>query len=799
MDYLFDRRIFLSALVLLAVVSLSACDFGDRKQAYFDKGVSLFEAGDDARARIELKNVLQIDEKYAPGWYWLGRVEEREGDFRRAFADYNRAVELDPAFVPARVRRGHIFVLANDIDAARTDAEAAVKLLPSDPDALMLQAAVLIRSDDAAGAEEIARKVLELQPGNAGASAMLGAMMFERGDKTAAIELLQKGVEANPDVSALQLLLGGYYDQTGNVEGAIELLTGLVAANPDNNGFRSRLAIYLVQQGRSDEAEKVLRDALNAAPSDLDRQKALIELIVKNRGVDAANAELVELRKANPDNLSLHFLQAGLARASKQADAAEAAYREIIVASGGQGPDAIKARNALAAMLAEEREEEAGQLIEEVLAESPAEPDALQLRAALAVRRGDHDQAIGDLRTVLREYPDRVAAQRMIGQAHAAKGESALAQDAFEKAIAMAPTKPLAYLQLAELRVRNGDNEGALLTLETLLEKVPDNEAAQQAIAKIQFSSRDWNALGDTAERIRKTRPAHPLGYYLNGLVLQRQGDQEGAVADFEKALEISPKAVEPMIALARSQLALGKADEAAASARKVLDDNPNNVVALNLLADVYAVSGETGKARAAYEEAIRFHPKSPRAYGRLAQMEEAQGNAEVAAAVLERGAAATNRNAALVFQTAVVLERSGDFTAAIAKYEEVLKQYPNADVVANNLAVLLATRTDGQPDLDRALELAQRFADSDVPEYLDTIGWVRYLRGEYQAALPLLERAVAEKASRGELQYHLGMTYLKLGDETNARSHLTIAAESENFTDQAAARAALDALGGEG
>jgi cytochrome c-type biogenesis protein CcmH/NrfG len=109
------------------------------------------------------------------------------------------------------------------------------------------------------------------------------------------------------------------------------------------------------------------------------------------------------------------------------------------------------------------------------------------VRAALALRQGEPERAIADLRTVLRDFPDRIAPQRMLGQAHAAKGEAALAEDAFERAIRMDPTDSLAYLQLAELRVRNGDNEGALVVLENLLARVPENEAAQQAIARIQF------------------------------------------------------------------------------------------------------------------------------------------------------------------------------------------------------------------------------------------------------------------------------------------------------------------------
>ncbi|MCP5084116.1 MAG: tetratricopeptide repeat protein [Alphaproteobacteria bacterium] len=794
----FNRRFLLYMLIILVAALFAACgNYEARKTAYFEKATRLFAAGDDDRARLELKNVLQIDDRFAPGWYWLGRVEEREGNIRKAFANFNRAVELDQGFVPARVHRGQIYVLSNDLNLAAGDADAALKLAPADPDALMLRAAVRKRNDDMTGAEEDARMALAAQPGHAAASAMIASLLYEQGDKAGALAALEQGISANPDMRALKLVLGRYQHEAGNIEGAIEVLSALVAENPDSNTYRNRLATYLVQQGRAPQAEQVLRDALAKAPDDFKRQKALIELIGKTRGAEAGLAELVVQRQMHPNNMPLRFAQAGLLLKVGKAEDAEQAYRDIVAAADGQGPDAVRARKALAVMLAAGRSDEAAALLAEVLLESPGEPDALQLRATMALQQGRQDQAINDLRTVLREYPDRLAAQRMLGQAHALNGELALAQDAFEQAIAMAPTDPAAYLQLSELRVRTGDNDGALLVLEGLLEKVPDSAVAQQAIARIQFSRRDWDALDQTAHRIQQSRPEHSLGYYLNGVVAQRKGDHVNAVKMFEKALDISPKAVEVLLGLARSHLAAGDLDQAEQRVRQVLKENPNNVTALHLLGSVQVVAGQIDAARATFDEAIRFHSSSPLAYGLLAQLEEQQGNLERTTAILERGAAETERNGILLFQLAGVHERSGDYDGAIKAYEEVLTRHPQADVVANNLAVLLATGKEGVADLDRALELAGRFAESDVAEYLDTLGWVRYLRGEYQAALPLLTRAVEKNAGLGDLQYHLGMVYISLGDTTKARERLVLALASENFTVPEAAQLALSRLDG--
>ena len=101
----------------------------------------------------------------------------------------------------------------------------------------------------------------------------------------------------------------------------------------------------------------------------------------------------------------------------------------------------------------------------------------------------------------------RAGELRLLATAHVAREELALAEDALKKAIELAPDNPAAYLQLAEMRFRSGDTEGASIVLEKLLARVPDNAAAQSALARIQLSQRDWEAMKVTAERMTREAP----------------------------------------------------------------------------------------------------------------------------------------------------------------------------------------------------------------------------------------------------------------------------------------------------
>ena len=226
------------------------------------------------------------------------------------------------------------------------------------------------------------------------------------------------------------------------------------------------------------------------------------------------------------------------------------------------------------------------------------------------------------------------------------------------------------YLQLADLRAKAGDADGAAQVLERLLAAVPDDANAQTTLARLQLGQPDVDALKKTAEQVLSTRPEHPLGYYLKGIVLQRQGDLQGSVEQFETALAKNPKAAEPLVALARSYLALKQPEQAQARLEKLLAENPNNIVAINLLGEVYATMGKQEDARKQYALAIERAPRSPMAYQRLAQLQMAADQPADAIATLESGLEPTKRNGTLLLTLGMLRQQAGDEVGAVKAYE---------------------------------------------------------------------------------------------------------------------------------
>jgi tetratricopeptide (TPR) repeat protein len=126
------------------------------------------------------------------------------------------------------------------------------------------------------------------------------------------------------------------------------------------------------------------------------------------------------------------------------------------------------------------------------------------------------------------------------------------------------------------------------------------------------------------------------------------------------------------------------------------------------------------------------------------------------------------------VAESATFYEKHGRIDEAIAAYEGLYRQNPQAQkFAANNLAMLLVTYRKDPASLDRARDLTSGFATSDNGDLLDTVGWVRFKRGEYQQALATLQRAAQQSPDSKVIRYHLAMDQLQLGLRDQARTNL--------------------------
>ena len=122
-----------------------------------------------------------------------------------------------------------------------------------------------------------------------------------------------------------------------------------------------------------------------------------------------------------------------------------------------------------------------------------------------------------------------------------------------------------------------------------------------------------------------------------------------------------------------------------------------------------------------------------------------------------------------LRYQRAVELDGAGRSREAIKEFEALLKERPEDANVQNALGYTLADR---KKSLGRAERLIRSALDQrpDNAAFLDSLGWVRYRRGDKAGALPYLERAW-RLSFEGEIAAHWGEVLWSMGDQAGARS----------------------------
>ena len=199
---------------------------------------------------------------------------------------------------------------------------------------------------------------------------------------------------------------------------------------------------------------------------------------------------------------------------------------------------------------------------------------------------------------------------------------------------------------------------------------------------------------------------------YLAGAMLLEKYNRPDALAAFNKALKMNPRAAEALVGKGETSLQTLELKEADSFAEQALKINPHLTMALRLKADVQLASGEIGEAKKKLLQAVEVNPREESTLGRLAACY-------------------------------LLLKLEAEFKQLTA---EVEKFNPKPAFYFQELA--------------NCLEDRRRYADAE-----------KYFR----RALELREKMPSAHAG-------LGMLYLRLGKEEEARPLLNKAFENDKF-----------------
>jgi putative PEP-CTERM system TPR-repeat lipoprotein len=597
-------------------------------------------------------------------------------------------------------------------------------------------------------------------------------------DARAVLESLRKDGSATPAIDCVegQILAGEL-----RVSDAETSLKKCLARFPGDVAARRTLARVLLRRGDNGAAREVLAPLRAVNPFDLEILRA--DLAALGEMTDSAAIQVIEQRfAASPKSPAVRVAaaQALLAVGSSQ--------RASAILAGGDdwsGLERIRARLRLLATAQSLSPAELRNAIREYVSSSPDDPTAYLLANSVLTNRGFSNDAEAYLLEGLKRIPSSVDLLRQTVKQDLASGRLDSASDRLRKARSVDSTDPELALLEYRLKVAQGDQLGALASLQASVTGSPA-PALKVELARARMAAGELDAAQSMIEALAKDgAPVRVIGA-LEGELLLRRGRTKEAVAALDKATKDANADPDALLRLALAQAADGDLGAAEKTVRSAISKSPDSIEATALLTQLLLQAKRPADARTAIEQLKRRLPEHPaplqleatlaqragdvpaarrllgeayrlRPSGDLALQRfalESASSPSAGLAVLRDGASRFPKDVRVALALSDASSNSGDRKGALEALEAVRsEQGPLRPVVLNNLAWMYFER--GSPE---ALGLAREAAKlaPDQASILDTLGWILFRTGQPKEGLEVLRRASTADSANADIALHL-------------------------------------------
>ncbi len=789
-------KLFRFFILALFSISLIACGGAEeRKSVYMEKAKASMKTGDLDKARIELKNVLQIDPKDAEAYYQLGKVFEQKKNYRKAYANYLKADELNPELLQNQARLGRFYlVLMNDVGKAQEKIDLILSKDPQNSDGLLLKAVSLLRKGNADEGMKIIKDITIRDIGHTESVLILASLYIKDNKASDAISLLDSALKNNKNNEQLNKLLASALVANKDYNRAEIIYKDFLERNSESSASYNNLAAFYNQTGNKVKAENILRASIDNK-TDEERILTLIKYIRATQGAESAIKELESFIAANSSLGKLRIALAELFIMNKNKQSAVKVFKRAIN-DFSEEVTGVTARTALASIYIQEKDyDKAVEVIDEAILISPNDPQINYLRAKFAVRDKDMEKAIISLRIVTKETPENIEAFLLLANVYQQQGDVEQIKSTLNSAYKNNLTNADALLKLAQFYLKRDTKQAEKIidNYNSLKDSDYDGLSIKSAILN---QNKEYSDAYEIARILMELYPGKPNGYLQAIPFLNQQGDKQQAISILEKGYINAKDNKKILTLLTTLQVSEKKFDTVINRLNKEIKSSPEDVGLKLLLAKVYMVNKNIDSSEMVLNEVISAAPETEEAYLLLSQIYQSKKDMVSVKDVLLKGKENVRASVKIPFKLASIYEAESSYKNAIEIYRDLYQKHPDNLLIINNLASMISDYENDSSDLDLMKALASKLEANNQPIFLDTIGWVYYKLGDYQKAVKYLTKAVEKLPEVNVFNYHLGMAYKKSGDAVQAKIYLEKSLASDKpFKQKKLAESALKDL----
>lgn len=756
--------------------------------------------GDEKQARGYFEAALRDENGRASGHLGLARLALADRDWEAFEAHITSAQAAGATSGDIAIQRGEAALLKRQPKQAQENFSAAIDKPATELQARLGLTRALLAAGDPQRALSAAQDTVRRFPRSAPAYYLLALTRHRLGDSEYALDAARESLRLDAAFPPSMLLMGQIQLQDGLTAQAERTVRKITKAQPDHAGARTLLAAIQARQGHSEEAKQTLEPLLELNPPPTQALKILAQLELRDgnrsRGLTLLQQAAAGENEAAPadstvlaDDPRQEALLAVMRQLRNQEfDSALAAAEDYIHAY----PDDVLGLNLLGTVYIAQGDADQARryfLRAAELDESFA-PARFNL-ARLDMLSGNAEQAEQRLQSLVKIQPDYLDARLALADLAFRANRPADGIEHLKHARRSSRTALQPRLALADWYLGQGLPKEALEFAQEAVDLAPAHPAALIALGRCWSALDQYRQAAEVFEKLTAAAPRSADAYFYLGVSLVQLQELERAEKVLLRARELNAEHTRTLLALGALALERGDTEIALELANQVQVLDPESADGYGLVGDIFASDGNYSEALEPYRRAYELEPNGIRVT-RLYQTYIGLGQTEQAQELIANWLQENREDIVARLALAEAHAQEGDLVGAITVYEQVL-DIDNDNIVAlNNLAWLYFKSED-----KRALAYARRAYGlaPELPDVLDTYGWILLNEGQKEQALAILKRA-RNRTDSPEIRYHFAIALETAGHTDEARIELEqLLRADQDFPDRSAAQSLLKKL----
>jgi putative PEP-CTERM system TPR-repeat lipoprotein len=627
-----------------------------------------FSQGKYADAQESMHKVLRVAPEHMPSVLLAGAINLNLGSLHQAEHHLRHYLEKHPDNLYARKMLASTLLRSGHTPDALSVLAPALKETQQDVQLLALAGESYMQVSDFNKAAEYFEKASTLEPKAANLRTSLALSKLGKGESAQAVRDLQlatrlDGKSQQAGIALVRTELG-----LQHVDSAYAAVLELEKGQPGNAAIVDlKGTVYLGKQDAA-SARASFEKALLLQPSYFPAVANLAQLDLREKKPAAASGHLHRFLEKNPASVEVMTALATLAASNGKLDDA----RHWLEQASAVDPNAIApAVNLLAVYLQAGQNQKALDLAHKLQVTHPDAPDLLDLLGKSQLANGAQDDALETYKKLAVALPRSAQAQMQVAALQLMMKKTQAAEDYLKAALAMQPDFPAAQLALAELYVRKGWHELALMIAGNLQKKHPKAAAGFQLEGDVLMGqNKAARALPAYEQALAFSRTGELTIKIANAL--RAAGRQDEGARRLAQWMRLHPEDVRVQLYKAETLLADKQYKPAAAQLESILKQDPKNIVALNNLALAYQLSQDV-RAQQVAEQAYSLASDQAVVMDTLGWILVEQGDSARGLAILQKANARSPQARDIRYHMAMGLYKSGDKAAARKELESLV------------------------------------------------------------------------------------------------------------------------------